>query len=413
MRLLFMVLSFCLFFGSCYQEQIVYPNETNVFTSISFEMKHDQFSNILDSRNKSVNVLPVPKMFLGSKDYELSAFSTRGESTLRYQRKSFSVNMKKQFSMIHSKVTKPVVIDEFKLLSMVFDYTYIENKIGSELMRHVGLWPLVSFYTEVEINDTSQGLYYFVEDPENFYLKNRNYLCLLRRHYQSNLKYTISSGVCNDSLFVNHYNKIYTYILNYNGKELFEKLSAVINLQFYFRYIALNTLLGNGDYTDEVFFCGRIENNKIQPLEVLAWDMDDLFQKSPHEVGRSWGVGKLFGNRVYDSNQAVVNDIGEKLLFSVEEDLDYKIATDDFLYKKYLDQLNFVLNTISKKDIETLFQEVYLELQPFYNNKDVMYQSQHDEDFTTKDLWLVNMLNKKEYLLNRHDSLFNELHNVY
>ena len=35
----------------------------------------------------------------------------------------------------------------------------------------------------------------------------------------------------------------------------------------------------------------------------------------------------------------IIADVGSKLLFSIEDDLDYKIAKDSFLYQQYLKTL--------------------------------------------------------------------------
>lgn len=51
---------------------------------------------------------------------------------------------------------------------MVYDYTLIENYLGTSIMHEVGLMPLLRFYTEVSINNEHQGLYYFVESSDNY-----------------------------------------------------------------------------------------------------------------------------------------------------------------------------------------------------------------------------------------------------
>ncbi|MDX2432264.1 MAG: hypothetical protein QNK35_15105, partial [Bacteroides sp.] len=129
----------------------------------------------------------------------------------------------------------------------------------------------------------------------------------------------------------------------------------------------------------------------------------------PHEVGRSWSIGSLFGTRSYDSHQDVLDVIGQKLIFSIEDDLDYAIAMDSVLYARYELVLTDLISTMDANMIGTLFSQVENELTPFYNNEEVVYQSRYDYKPTSFDLWQSNMQEKQALLEQRLESIRTQL----
>jgi hypothetical protein len=48
-----------------------------------------------------------------------------------------------------------------------------------------------------------------------------------------------------------------------------------------------------------------------------------LFGSQPHEVGNSGDVGTAFGKRNYDTYNDVIEVLEGKLVFTIEDDLDY------------------------------------------------------------------------------------------
>jgi hypothetical protein len=174
--------------------------------------------------------------------------------------------------------------------------------------------------------------------------------------------------------------------------------------------MGIEYLLRNGDYTDEVYFYSRIEQNMIR-YHIIPWDYDDIFSSKPHEVGRAWGPGTLFGNRSYDTPEDIYSEIGDKMIFSIEDDLDYSIAMDSYVYTLYELNLANMLREMDAEDLETLFDQVESELTPFYNDPEVVLQSQYDRQATSFSLWQENMADKKLVLTERLESMREQLNN--
>ena len=95
----------------------------------------------------------------------------------------------------------------------------------------------------------------------------------------------------------------------------------------------------------KLFFIQKSKTDK-EIFGVFPWDLDDIFADQPHEIGNPWALGTIFGPREYSSMDDIIADVGSKLLFSIEDDLDYKIAKDSFLYQQYLKTLRIVIEKI-------------------------------------------------------------------
>lgn len=118
---------------------------------------------------------------------------------------------------------------------------YIKNKIGTELMRKANLWSLLSFYTEAKISNTSAGVVLFCCRSRKLLFKKQGLFLFVKTILLKRIK-TYNSK--HDNLFLSAHNKIYEYIVRFSGLELSQKLSRIINLDSYLKFIALNSLLG-------------------------------------------------------------------------------------------------------------------------------------------------------------------------
>ena len=197
-------------------------------------------------------------------------------------------------------------------------------------------------YCTVSINEKPQGIYLLVEKPQ---------------HAAASLKspYTIRRGenhvIDNDYDDTNSKEEAKAYKKQFyslyetgalKGELLYQYISKAINIHLYFKWIAFNYLIMNGDYADELFL---YINPNTKLYEVIAWDYDDLFMVSPHE-GRSV------------RNQ----DFKERLIFSLEDDLDKTIVRDDYVYSKYELSLKDLLITCDSSMLATTSQKVLSEL---------------------------------------------------
>jgi hypothetical protein len=358
---------------------------------------------ILQSREKKLYIDSLRKMTYGDVPFEVDRLNTRGASALNFQRKGFAVNLSNAIPFVQQNA-QAKAFEKFKLIAMVFDYTYIENRLSHIMLNKLNLWPLYSFYTELMLNDRHQGLYLFIEDPDEYLFENKSANVVIRRDYRGNVSELMvsGSGKYGENAYRESFKNIYNTLTMYKGEQLFQKLSEQMNIDNYMRKMAFDMLVENGDNTDEIFFYGIETKNGVY-FDILPWDYDDIFAGKPHEVGRSWAIGSIFGERVYTSHDEVLNELQGRLIFTIEDDIEYAIAFDDYLYARYLENLKWVLSMLDTESIEASFAQVYAELAPFYNKPIVSEQSVFDVDATNKELFESNYNQKLIFLKERRE----------
>jgi spore coat protein H len=243
-------------------------------------------------------------------------------------------------------------------------------------MDEIGIFNLFYSFCDLSINGKSEGFFMIIEPPEDWATRKENSPLVLRRGYNHKIEKT-KSGKKSDrddvKMYKKYYSQIYKDINKFEGEELYAALSERLDLDCYMKWLAFNFIVHNGDYSDEVFF---YIDPEIKKYRIIPWDYDDIFARAPHE-------GSL------QRNQA----IGDKLIFSSEDDLDKKIASDPYLYKVYLIKFNEVLEILSPAVLKQVFENTYAELYPYYSNKDIISNSEFD---VYKD---ANIDNLKSYMV--------------
>jgi len=334
----------------------------------------------------------------------------RGESSLDYPRKSFSVKLEFPVFLPDRDGMAYYELRSFKLISLCMDYTYINNRLSFGLMEQAGLMPLYYKFVSLQLNGISQGVYMLIEDPELHALQEGSPF-IMRRHYHHQIRayeYDSESAVHSEDAYKAWFTETYAKLPEYHGEDLFNFLNQRIDLDQYFRKMALDYLLKNGDSTDEVYFYDRDEGEHIV-FGVIPWDYDDIFSTQPHEVGREWAIGKVFGARRYQSHRDVLDQIRDKLIYSIEDDLDYIIATDSVLYARYMAAVRSLLLELGNEDVLEVMEQTQRELAPFYADDQVIFQSQYDQKATDRKKWKSNMEEKSSFLIERLEHMKDKL----
>ena len=117
----------------------------------------------------------------------------------------------------------------------------------------------------------------------------------------------------------------------------------------------------------------------------------------------------MLGQRAYNSIADVVADVGSKLLFSIEDDLDYKIAKDSVLYQQYLKILRTVVGKIDLPAIDRIFDNTYKHVGRFYTNASIIAQSKYDVKETNYNLFTANLAAKRQLVKDRRNWILSEL----
>ncbi|MCK4991703.1 MAG: CotH kinase family protein, partial [Bacteroidales bacterium] len=369
---------------------------------------------IYNSRDTSYSIKEAGMEFLmGNKVLDLKEIKTRGKSALRFQRKSFAVVLNETLAIEGRSGFDMAYLKRFKLISMAMDKTYIENRIGYGILEEQGIMPLFYRFVELKINGSTQGIYLLVEDPEQYYLDIGSEFILRRGYYNSfdDIEYSPSYHYIPRESYEARFQEIYSSLTTLQGEALYNALNERLNMEQYFRKMGIDYLLQNGDYTDEVYLYALVHQDEPR-FSIIPWDYDDLFRSYPHEVGLTWGTGYLLGDRHYETHQDILDEIGDKMIFSIEDDLDYSIAMDPYLYDQYESTIAGMIEEMDLGDIDALFEQVKGELLPFYYNEEIVVQSQFDQHETSFKIWNNNMEDKKAFVKDRLAAMKEQLKEV-
>lgn len=391
------------------------PNDPNVpvaYDQFFFTLSDAQLDWVYESRDTTYELEdPIPKLQFNMDTVEVKKMKIRGTSASRVRRKSFNVDTEETISFDHNHNMNSTESKDFRLLAMSSDLCYIENHIGFGLLRQAELFPLFFKYVEVSLNDETNGVYLLIENPNDYFLDKNDYSFVMRRAYYGNIdsyKFDDNGDGFIEQDYIATFNTIYNVIKHYEGEELYNKLDEVLEVRQYMQKIAFDYLIKNGDYTDEIYLYDVPGDDKIR-YRVIPWDLDDIFADLPHEIGNAWAVGNKLGDRSYDSVEDVIADVGEKLIFSIEDDLDYMIAKDDYLYGIYLEELGKLMNLITEEDIRNEFDRMQDELSAFFQDSEIVNQTGHDIDPCDPQKLIEEIDDKKAFLISRRQEIIDAL----
>lgn len=285
--------------------------------------------------------------------------NTRGQTTLFYRRKSFSICVDPP--AVFRGFAGEAPLRKFYAQSLTMDRDYINNRTAFRMMEETGLFSLWHTFSKLSVNDCCEGLYMVLERPEDFALKKKSSPLVIRRGFENRINKTMTGDhVPKDTVrkYTGYFREIYSSLGRYQGEALYRILSQWIDLETYMKWIAFNSFVRNKDYTDEVFLYVDPASNRFR---IIPWDYDDLFSAEPHE-------GSAASRKI----------LGDKLLFSSEDRLDQKIAADPLLYKLYLEQYREILTILTPEKIRKILEDTFAELYPYYSDNEIIESARHD-----------------------------------
>ncbi len=325
---------------------------------IDMELSKSEY-NVMQNINGKKMQIKSKSLVINGDTLVPEKVETRGQTTLQFKRKSLSFNLSSKASLKNNQATEK--LKEFDLLNLSMDKYYMRNRLAFKMMEKIDLFGLFNTYSELRLNGNSNGIFMIVEKPDEWAMQKKNSPLIIRRGYNHKIdKFKIDKKQDKKTinLYFDSFTKIYKSINKYKGEELYNKLSEVMDVENYFKWLAFNYFVKNGDYSDEVFFYIDPEINKFR---IIPWDYDDIFSIIPHE-------GK----------EAKKKQVGDKLIFSSEDILDVKIVSDPFLYNKYLGTLKKLIQDIDQKVLKQFVEETYAELYPFYSREEIIGMAKYD-----------------------------------
>lgn len=284
----------------------------------ALEMKHEDFKQITSGIFRdgfSFKSFQYNNVQLGS-----GRISTHGNYSATLPKKSFKIKLDHLGPIFRNGGQ-----DRFLLIGLAEDPYHFKNYFSLLFAKEHGLFPSEFRFCEVNINKNFRGLYLLIESPEDALQseKDAQIIAIARRRFLNQFRIKFTTEKLDKSIikrFLLDVELIADRKVSQRLKRAFLKSS--IALDQYYKFLALNRVLMNGDYTDELFLKIILKNNNPYISSFSGWDYDDIGQ-GPHN-----GIPIIYKTGI------------PSLVYSGESPLDRFIAYDQLLYQNYLKVLD-------------------------------------------------------------------------
>jgi len=322
-------------------------NATDDFPEFRIYLTANQFDKLQKTRGDKL-VLDRPVLMVNTDSARVKEIHTRGNNSLKFKRKSFSIELEKNVSI--KLGDHKIHLKKFNLLNLAMDKNLWHNRWSNITMNAIGIFPLFNVYCKVWINDQPQGYYLLIDKPQQARAKlNSPYMLRRGMNHSISDEYFDEEHKASVREYRKQFESIYTGITSLGVHDLANKLQKIINMDSYSSFLAFNYLVMNGDYADEVFLYIEPGNHWF---EVIPWDYDDILRAYPHE-------GRLVRNQ----------EFADKKIFSLEEKLDRAIAGNNVLYSNYEVVLKTVLLKLDSATLAQSANQVIYELEQLNQDK--------------------------------------------
>lgn len=312
------------------------------------------FDQLADARDRAT-VFSGAMLLPGEQNTTPFDASFRGQSSIDCARKSLSFDLDggdARHLLPHSGG------DEFFLISMCLDKHYINQINADRLLAALGTWQLEFGVVELRVDGESRGAYLLVEKVDDELRNDISGLrAVIRRRTDIDGKAPESEWAFDDDdeAAIARYEAFLGRIQEAEGDALMEALESSMDIEQYLRWVALMSLLANGDYVDEVFFAEEeTVNTAHQPASfytIQAWDPDDLFSVCHH-----------------DSRFAIDDPHG--LLYCAEGLIDHAMFDDAAVYERYVAILESVIYEITVDEFTIVAHQTRDDLLAIFADRD-------------------------------------------
>ena len=265
-----------------------------------------------------------------------------GQGTMNCVRKSITVHLDGP----RRRLMPELASDRFILISMCQDERYFGQVFGNRLFSGLDLFPSRFKYVRLRVDGVNKGVYMLIHQAERaFRDRSLAVVNIMRRLYDidgmpTDVKYV--SDPATTEAAVAYFEEIGE--LGYSGpvETLEADLDERLQQDQYWRYVAAQSLMMNGDYIDEVFFASAIEDG-VERYRMGGWDTDDLVNNC-----------HFGGNKAIDDECDVT--------YCTEAKVDYALLRSPAVYLRYLAALEYVMAALTPELLQETMAGVQADL---------------------------------------------------
>jgi hypothetical protein len=281
----------------------------------------------------------------------------RGQTSLDCARKSFTVNLK---GGEPRHLAPFFATDEFYLISMCKDDRYHQQVTANFLAADLGLFPLSFRLVELIVAGSTQGVYLLLEKRREGLLEEHSRVhTIVRRRFDPEGKMPdvlYPSDTPPDDPALDGYWKLVSDLEGLAGSELAAAAEDRFDLDGFLTAVAFHSLMGNGDWVDEMIFVSTEsvrKGKRGERYDLMLWDMDDLYC-SCHHSGK-WAMPDEYG-----------------LLFCAEGNLEKRLLADPLIYARFVEILDgMIASRVTEETVEAALDKTAAILLPFFERPEI------------------------------------------
>lgn len=243
----------------------------NSYSIDSFKLDiQDKDENELFMQKFEKNIKNVDSRFIVGNNIITTKLSDHGNSgLLSKNRKSFELKFE------HKVRFNGFFSNKFIFNSFPEDVFYINMNFSDKILVQNNLLFSEGHYAWGSINKRLPELFYIQLNPKDVLKKNKNIVLSFRSDRENKIKPLF--GIETDAY--KYYRELKTLVNeNINNENLYSILREHMDIDLYLKYIAINRILRNCDYIDELFWSLTRSNNKLgyYASDFYAWDFEQI-----------------------------------------------------------------------------------------------------------------------------------------
>lgn len=243
--------------------------------------------------------------------------------------------------------------DEFHLISMCEDEGYVQLHTASQILAGFDLYPFGYRFVELEIDHESAGVYLLIEKADHALLRARpEGDAVLRRRFDDGREWAEVAAARGDrDAPLDAWAAFLASLDGLTGRDLEVALERQIDLDQFLSWLALMSLLGNGDYVDELWIvAGGTRDGGPARWTFAGWDNDDLFSDC------HYGGEFAFADR---------------LSYCADGALEKHLLADPYVYRRYVDTLERVITELTPAALAAALDRTGGALLPYFERPEI------------------------------------------
>jgi hypothetical protein len=251
--------------------------------------------------------------------------------------------------------------DEFYLIAMCLDRMYLNQLTAQRLMHEVGVFRPAFRLIELRVQGETNGVYILMEKVKESLVRNHSGVMsvIRRRNEGPEVKFPSEDDGAAAKAAADSFEDLGRGLRGLSATERLAYLAPRLDLHRYMFFVALQSLLENGDWGDEPSFFATQTLRDGEPapfFTVNGWDADDLLAGCDHEDDVIEDPAGLIGCAEHEFDKALFG--GDAI-------------SDDDVYRTYVDALSMVIDYFTPERVGAAFDRTAAELEPFTRRPDI------------------------------------------